>query len=133
MQWEKKCKSLKMEAAKTQSVGPLNNIHNEHNAESVTSSSKNYFDSFNTCVPNYVVPLHSYTNERTPLSSLVLSSSVSETGPSSHNISGGSQVQDAQYMKNSTGFHIYKLYYSNITRTSGSVSDIFLHVFTRLH
>lgn len=28
--WEKKCKSLKMEAAKTQSVGPLNRMRELH-------------------------------------------------------------------------------------------------------
>ncbi|KAH6806764.1 hypothetical protein C2S51_031595 [Perilla frutescens var. frutescens] len=102
--WEKKCKLLKTEAAKEQSVGPLNNIHNEHNAESVNSSSKNNFNSLKFHIPNYVVPLHSYTDERTQLSSSILSSSVSEIGPSLHNISEGSQVQDAQYLKNSTGY-----------------------------
>ncbi|KAH6761472.1 hypothetical protein C2S52_018905 [Perilla frutescens var. hirtella] len=102
--WEKKCKLLKTEAAKAQSIEPLNNIHNEHNAESVNSSSKNNLNSLKFHIPNYVVPLHSYTDERTQLSSSILSSSVSEIGPSLHNISEGSQVQDAQYLKNSTGY-----------------------------
>lgn len=94
---------MKAEAAKTQSVGTSNDIHNKHNAEFVNSSCNNNFDALNSCIPNYVVPLHSYTNERTPLSSSVLSSSVSETGPSLYNIPGGSHVQDAHYLKNSTG------------------------------
>ncbi|KAL1548276.1 TITAN-like protein isoform X1 [Salvia divinorum] len=102
--WEKKCKSLKGEAAKTQSVGTLNDIHNKHNTEFANSSCNNNFDVLNSCIPNYVVPLHSYTNERAPLPSSVLSSSVSETGPSLHNIPGGSHVQDANYLKNSTGY-----------------------------
>lgn len=102
-QWEKKCKALKTEAAKTKSVETSNNIHDKHNADSVNSSSKNNFDALNSCIPNYVLPLHSYTNEKTPLSSSGLSSSVSETDPSSYNISGGSQVQDAHRLKNSTG------------------------------
>lgn len=109
LQWEKKCKSLKTEAAKPEPVGPvvgpLNNIHNELNADSVNCFHKNNVDSVNFCIPNGVVPLHSYTDERTQVSSSVLSS-VSEAGPSLQNISGGRQVQDARYLKNSTGFHI---------------------------
>lgn len=95
--------SLKMEATKTKPAGASNNIHDTHNAESVNNSSKNNCDALNSCIPNYVLPLHSYTNERTPLPSLGLSSSVPETGSSSYNIPGGSRVLDAQCLKNSTG------------------------------
>lgn len=98
---------MKTEAAKTHSFGTLNDIHNKRNAEFVNSSCNNNFDALNSCIPNYVVPLHNNTDEITPLASSVLSSSVSETGPSLYDISGGSQVQDAQYLKNSTGHHTY--------------------------
>ncbi|XP_057812378.1 TITAN-like protein isoform X2 [Salvia miltiorrhiza] len=117
--WEKKCKTLKMEAAKTQSVGTLNDIHNKHNAEFVNSSCNNNFDALNSCIPNYVVPLHSYTDERTPLSSSVLSSSVSNTGPSLYNISGD---KDAQYLKNSTGY-VDNQHFSNSLTREGSSYD----------
>ncbi|KAI3464196.1 hypothetical protein Pfo_020859 [Paulownia fortunei] len=105
--WEKKCKPLKTESTKEESVGPvvgpLNNIHNELNADSVNSFHKNNVDSLNICIPNGVVPLHSYTNERTQVSCSVLSS-ISEAGPSLHNMPGGIQGQDAQYLKNLTGY-----------------------------
>ncbi|KAL0421695.1 UNVERIFIED_CONTAM: TITAN-like protein [Sesamum latifolium] len=105
--WEKKCKSLKTEAAKVKSVGPvvepLNNIHNELNADCVNSFQENNVNVLNFSVTNGVVPLHSYTNERAQVSGSVLSS-VSEAGPSLHNMSGGIQVRDAEYLKNSTDY-----------------------------
>ncbi|XP_042056668.1 TITAN-like protein isoform X1 [Salvia splendens] len=121
--WEKKCKSLKAEAAKTQSVGTSNDIHNKHNAEIVNSSCNNNFDSLKSCIPNYVVPLHSYTNERTPLSGSVLSSSVSKTGPSLYNIPGGSQVQDAHYLKNLTGSVSNQHFPNSLARECSSYGD----------
>ncbi|KAL0364462.1 UNVERIFIED_CONTAM: TITAN-like protein [Sesamum angustifolium] len=45
----------------------------------------------------------SYTNERAQVSGSVLSS-VSEAGPSLHNMSGGIQGRDAEYLKNSTDY-----------------------------
>lgn len=106
LQWEKKCKSLKTEVTKAESIEPSNNIHNEHNVESFNSFNKFNVDSLKFCIPNGVVPLHSYTNEKTPSSSSVLSF-VPEVGPPLYNISRGTQIRDAQYLKNSTGFHIY--------------------------
>ncbi|XP_042052152.1 TITAN-like protein [Salvia splendens] len=121
--WEKKCKSLKTEAAKTESVGTSKDIHNKHNAEFVNSSCNNNFDALNSCIPNCVVPLHIYTNERTPFSSSVLSSSVSETGPSLYNIPGGSHVQDAHYLKNSTGYVDNQHFPNSLAREYSSYGD----------
>ncbi|KAK6141743.1 hypothetical protein DH2020_024512 [Rehmannia glutinosa] len=125
--WEKKCKALKTEGAKAESVGPVvgpwKNIHNELNADSVNSFCKNDVDSFKFCIPNGVVPLHSYTNEKTQVSCSVLSS-VSEAGPSSHNMPGSIQAQDAQYLRNSAGL-------MNLTQTcSTSKEDIIGNVHT---
>ncbi|KAL8547799.1 hypothetical protein ACS0TY_007218 [Phlomoides rotata] len=101
--WEKKCKSLKTEVTKAEFIGLSNNIHNEHNTESINSFNKSNVDSLKFCIPNGVVPLHSYTNEETLVSSSVLSS-VPEAGPPLHNISWGRQIRDAQYLKNSKGY-----------------------------
>ncbi|KAL6508530.1 hypothetical protein OROGR_023241 [Orobanche gracilis] len=101
--WEKKCRTLKTEMEKTESirpvVGPSKNIHTELNANSVNCFHKIDIDSHNFCIPNGVVPLHSYTNERTQASCSV--PSVSQAGPSSHNMRGSIQVQHPQY---STGY-----------------------------
>ncbi|KAG8388501.1 hypothetical protein BUALT_Bualt02G0132200 [Buddleja alternifolia] len=93
--WEKKCKLLKAEAARVEPVGPSNNIHNEMNADNVNSFHKNSVNSLNFNIPNGVVPLHSYTDERTQVSGSVLSS-ISKAGPSFHNMTWGVQVGDAQ-------------------------------------
>lgn len=97
---------MKTEVTKAESIGLPNNIHNEHNAESINSFNKFNVDSLKFCIPNGVIPLHSYTNEKNPVSSSVLSS-IPEAGTPLHNISGGRHMQDVQYLKNSTGFYIY--------------------------
>ncbi|KAK6153230.1 hypothetical protein DH2020_012869 [Rehmannia glutinosa] len=108
--WEKKCKALKTEGAKAESVGPVvgpwKNIHNELNADSVNSFHKNDVDSLKFCIPNGVVPLHNYTNEKTQVSCSV-SSSVSE-------------AEDSQYLKNSTGY-MDNQHCSNSLAVNGSV------------
>ncbi|KAL3618102.1 hypothetical protein CASFOL_038423 [Castilleja foliolosa] len=104
--WEKKCKTLKTEASKAEPigpvVGPLKNIHNEMNADSVNSFQKNDIDSHNSCISNGVVPLHSYTNERTQVSCSV--SSISGAGPSSQNMPGSIQGGCSSHGYLSNGF-----------------------------
>ncbi|KAL3824952.1 hypothetical protein ACJIZ3_020981 [Penstemon smallii] len=100
--WEKKCKSLKTEAAKAESVGPLNNIHNEIKTDHFNSFHKNNVNFLDFNTTNNVLPLQSYTNERDQVSCSVLSS-VPEASSSWHNMSGDTQVGEAQCTKISTG------------------------------
>ncbi|XP_022897111.1 TITAN-like protein isoform X3 [Olea europaea var. sylvestris] len=109
--WEKKCNGLKTESANAESrgtlIGPMNDIHNELNFDSVNSFDKTdiqYFD-FNTS--KSVVPLQSYTNERSQISYSDLSR-VSEAGPPLQNMLGGTQVGDARVLKNSAGYVGYQ-------------------------
>ncbi|GER32178.1 HORMA domain-containing protein 1 [Striga asiatica] len=96
--WEKKCRTLETEAAKAESIGPVTgppkNIHNELHADSVNSLQKDNIDSCNFFISNGVVPLHSYTNERTQ--TLCSVSSIPDAGPSSRNIPGSLQRVHAQ-------------------------------------
>ncbi|KAL2253886.1 TITAN-like protein [Sesamum indicum] len=121
--WEKKCRSLKTEASKVKSVvpvvEPLNNIHNELNADCVNSFQENNVNVLNFSVTNGVVPLHSYTNERAQVSGSVLSS-LSEAGPSLHNMSGGIQVRHAEYLKNSTDYMENRHCSNSLARESSS-------------
>ncbi|GFP99071.1 titan-like protein [Phtheirospermum japonicum] len=88
--WEKKCKSSKTEASKEEPigpvVGPLKNIHNEMNADSVNNFQKNDIDSHNFCILNGVVPLHSYTNERTQVQSGVKLANGEKVSPGVTNL-----------------------------------------------
>ena len=74
MQWEKKCKLLKSEAAGGGShgslIGPLNDIHNESKSEYVNSFDKNKLDRLTSDVKcsNSVVTLQDYTIERSQIS-----------------------------------------------------------------
>lgn len=68
MQWEKKCKSLKSEAASFGQgswelpLGPSNDIHNE-NFENMNNFETNTIHHINSNVPNGVMPLQCHTNE----------------------------------------------------------------------
>lgn len=68
LQWEKRCKSLKTEAAGEGSrgvtIGPSNDIHNELKSEYVDTFDKNNIQSLNSSFSNGVEPLQNYTNER---------------------------------------------------------------------
>ena len=69
MQWEKKCVSLKSEAVSSSQgaigpvVGPLNDIHNEHNYGNIDSFENSSIQSVKSSLSNGVMPLQYYTNE----------------------------------------------------------------------
>lgn len=104
--------SMKTEAAKAESVGPVvgpsNNIHNKLHADYVNSFHENNVNSLNINITNGVVPLQSYTNEKVQVSCSVLSY-VSEADSTLNCIPGGKQVVNVQCLKNSTGFTLYVL------------------------
>ncbi|KAA8542115.1 hypothetical protein F0562_023266 [Nyssa sinensis] len=82
--WEKKCKSLKSEAASEGSsgllIGPSNDIHNELNCEYIDTFGKKSIPSLKSSFLDGVIPLQYCTNERSQLSH----SELSETGPFLH-------------------------------------------------
>ncbi|KAK9278284.1 hypothetical protein L1049_027849 [Liquidambar formosana] len=84
--WEKKCKSLKSEAASASEgsrgvlFGPLNDIHNELNYENVDNFDKNTIHSVKSSLSNGVMPLQNYTNEKYQVSHSE-SSQVANVGP----------------------------------------------------
>lgn len=91
LQWEKKCKSSKAEAAVQgcpgSSIGPLNDIHKETNSDYVNSFDKN--DNFSNIAVNFsngVVPLQNPTNER---SQILYLPGVNEHGSQSHEVFTG--------------------------------------------
>ncbi|GMY15123.1 TITAN-like protein [Fagus crenata] len=67
--WEKKCVSLKSEAVSSSQgaigpvVGPLNDIHNEHNYGNIDSFENSSIQSVKSSLSNGVMPLQYYTNE----------------------------------------------------------------------
>ncbi|XP_022850295.1 TITAN-like protein [Olea europaea var. sylvestris] len=109
--WEKKCNGLKTESANAEShgtlIGPMNDIHNELNFDSVNSFDKTDIQFFYFNTSKSVVPLQSYTNERSQISYSDLSR-VSEAGPPLQNMLGGTQVGDARVLKNSAGYVGYQ-------------------------
>ncbi|CAA3012863.1 Hypothetical predicted protein [Olea europaea subsp. europaea] len=109
--WEKKCNGLKTERANAEShgtlIGPMNDIHNELNFDSVNSFDKTDIQFFYFNTSKSVVPLQSYTNERSQISYSDLSR-VSEAGPPLQNMLGGTQVGDARVLKNSAGYVGYQ-------------------------
>ncbi|KAF5957301.1 hypothetical protein HYC85_004526 [Camellia sinensis] len=85
--WERKCKSLKSEAANEGPyrplIGPSNDIHNELNSECIDSFDKNTNHFLKSTFSNGVMPLQNYTNERYQVSHSELSE-VTEFGPRLH-------------------------------------------------
>ncbi|GMP34144.1 hypothetical protein CsSME_00007143 [Camellia sinensis var. sinensis] len=85
--WERKCKSLKSEAANEGPyrplIGPSNDIHNELNSECIDSFDKNTNHFLKSSFSNGVMPLQNYTNERYQVSHSELSE-VTEFGPRLH-------------------------------------------------
>ncbi|KAL2553489.1 TITAN-like protein [Forsythia ovata] len=125
--WEKKCKFLKTESANAEShgtsIGPLNDIHNELNSDYVNSFDRTNAHSFDFNTSNSVVPLQSYTNERSQASYSELSR-ISEAGPPLHNMLGGTQVGDARVLKNSAGYVGYQHSFNTVARESSSSGHI---------
>ncbi|CAI9780434.1 unnamed protein product [Fraxinus pennsylvanica] len=121
--WEKKCQCLKTESANAEScgtsIGPLNDIHNELNCASVNSFDKTHVQSFDFNTSNSVVPLQSYTNERSQVSYSDLSQ-VSEAGPPLHIMLGGTRVGDAHVLKNSAGYVGYQHSFNTVAEECSS-------------
>lgn len=67
LQWEKKCKLLKNEAASKGSqrllTGPVNDIHNELNSDIFYNCEKSNIHYLNSSFTNGVVPLQNHTLE----------------------------------------------------------------------
>ncbi|CAA0828531.1 TITAN-like protein [Striga hermonthica] len=123
--WEKKCRTLKTEAAKAESIGPVagppKNIHNELHADSVNSLQKVDIDSCDFFISNGVVPLHSYTNERTQ--TLCSVSSIPDVGPSSRTIPGSMQRQHAQNSKENMDNTHCSTYHARECSSYGDLCD----------
>ncbi|KAM7471524.1 hypothetical protein LguiA_009707 [Lonicera macranthoides] len=108
--WEKRCKSLKTEAAGEGScgvtIGPSNDIHNELKSEYVDTFDKNNIQFLNSSFSNGVEPLQNYTNEKYPVSHSK-QSRVTEAGP---------RLQDANsYLLAGTPFDTSSWGSSNVT------------------
>lgn len=74
LQWEKKCKLLKNEAASKGSqrlfAGPVNDIHNELNSDNFYNCDKNNIHYLNSSFTNGVVPLQNHTLEEYQVSGI---------------------------------------------------------------